>query len=113
MTAEPRAFDAFIEMLHLERALIRDGDFDALAALQERKEQMTAQLAGVAPGLLQKAKQEADRNQRLLGAALKGVQAAQRRLQTILSASKGFTTYDPRGRSSAIATPSSSVEKRA
>lgn len=70
-------------------------------------------LEGVPPEKLREAKKLADRNQKLLGASLKGVQAAQRRLQMILSASKGFTSYDPRGRSREISAQSSSVEKRA
>ncbi len=107
------ALDRLIDVLRLERDVIRGGDFEQLAGLADRKQAALADLAGVPARRLLRAQEMALENQRHLSAALKGVQAAQGRLQTILKAARGFNSYDDRGRARAISPNEGSVERRA
>lgn len=107
------AIDALVDVLRLERDVIRNGDFDRLAALADRKQEAMAALAGVPAQRLVRVHEMALENQRHLAAALKGVQAAQKRLQAILKAARGFNSYDDRGRARSINPSEGSVERRA
>lgn len=105
--------DQLIDLLRLEREMIRAGDFDSLAKMAERKAAIMAGLAGTPMKKLVAAQQMALENQRYLSAALKGVQAAQARLEIILKAARGFNSYDQQGRARAITQDDGTVERRA
>jgi len=107
------AIDRLIDVLRLERDVIRNGDFEQLAALAERKLGVMASLEGTPARRLVLAQEMALENQRHLNAALKGVHAAQKRLQLILKSAQGFNSYDDRGRARAIKSNEGSVERRA
>ncbi|MEX1661485.1 flagellar protein FlgN [Thioclava sp. 15-R06ZXC-3] len=103
---------ALIDLLRLERDAIRAGDFSALIEIADRKEALIADLAGSSPARLDELRVIAADNQRLLAAALEGVRAAQRRLNAILSASKGFNAYDKSGQVKPIRRGDGSLEHR-
>lgn len=107
------AIDRLVDLLRLEREVIRQGDFDSLPGLAESKASVMGELAGTPMKKLVAAQQMALENQRYLNAALKGVQAAQSRLQVILKAAQGFNSYDQNGRARAISQGSGTVERRA
>ncbi|MBN2740952.1 MAG: hypothetical protein JXR35_08630 [Rhodobacteraceae bacterium] len=102
-----------IDLLRLERDTIRTGDFSTLVEMADRKEILIAELAGSDPTRLEELKIIAAENHRLLGAALQGVRAAQRRLKAIISASKGFNAYDESGKMKPIRRSDGSLEHRA
>lgn len=102
-----------IEILRLERDVIRNGDFAALPDLITRKEQAMAALKGTHARKLLTAHEMARENQHLLSAALKGVRAVQARLEAIRQASKSYTSYDRHGRAQTIQVEKGSVERRA
>ncbi|MBD3785498.1 MAG: hypothetical protein IE922_00825 [Sphingomonadales bacterium] len=107
------AVDRLVDLLRLEREAIRQGEFDSLTDLAERKAAAMSALAGTPMKKLMTAQQMALENQRYLNAALKGVKAAQTRLQIILKAAQGFNSYDHTGRARAISQDSGTVERRA
>lgn len=102
-----------IDTLRLERDVIRSGDFSALPNLVARKDVAMELLKGTPARKLLAAQEMAQENQRLLGAALKGVRAAQARLDAIRQAAKSYTSYDRHGRSKTIRNDKGSVERRA
>lgn len=102
-----------IDTLRLERDVIRSGDFAALPALVARKDAVMELLKGTPARKLVAAQEMALENQRLLGAALKGVRAAQARLDAIRKATKSYTSYDSKGRAQTISTSKGTVERRA
>ena len=106
--------DDLVDMLRLEREMIRSGDFGALNALAERKESLLRDLVGAPVTGLERIRAMAEENQRILNAALKGVRAAQRRWQMIRDASKALNSYDPQGRARTIRPDGTgSLERRA
>ena len=112
--SEPKhGFEEIKGLMRQEQDAISAAAFERLEELAQAKERMIASLGGLSSRELSEIRALAQRNHRLLGAALKGVQAAQRRLTQIVEASKGFTTYDTAGRSRRIAARGSSVEKKA
>ena len=103
---------ALIDLLRLERDAIRVGDFSTLIEMANQKEILLADLAGTEPGRLAELQTMAAQNQRMLAAALRGVRAAQHRLQAILNASKGFNSYDEAGQVKPIRPDEGSLEYR-
>lgn len=106
-------------LLEVERHMIREGQFDKLDILAQEKESALNSLALEGAGSsalkeqLARVSVIAARNQRLIGAALKGVKAAQRRLEMIQRASKSLNSYDRMGRARTIDGGSTNVEHRA
>lgn len=113
MNRPSRKFDAIKTVLQRERDAISSADFELLEELVHRKEQLLSSLDNLGADELSELKTIALTNHRLLGAAIKGIQSAQRRLKQIVDASKGFTTYDTAGRSCQISSRASSIEKKA
>lgn len=105
--------DRLLGLLGVERDAIRNADFPALADLAAQKQTEIARLGTLSPQDLSRLRNMAKENQRLLAAALEGVHAAQRRLQDILAASKGFNAYTRSGQSTEIRSDRGSVERRA
>jgi len=102
-----------IDMLRVERDVIRSGDFAALPDLVARKEAQLQGLQGTPARRLTTAREMALENQRLLEAAMQGVRSVQARLSAIRQATKSYTSYDRDGRARTISPGDSSVERRA
>lgn len=106
-------------LLQVERHMIREGNFDGLETLAQEKEKALLALTTEgrkAPDILarlDRIREIASRNQSLIGAALKGVRAAQRRLEMIQRASKSISSYDQLGRSRTIGGGANNIEHRA
>lgn len=101
------------QVFDVERHAIRTGEFSGLAELATRKEALIGNLRGAPADALDHLRARAQENQRLLAAALKGVRAAQRRLDTITRASRSLNSYDALGRARTIASDRTQVERRA
>ncbi|MGB3147704.1 MAG: hypothetical protein WBA91_08110 [Paracoccaceae bacterium] len=107
---------ALRQILRKERADLRAGDFSHLADFADEKTRLMVEMAGMpAPNArdLRTLFSEAQSNQDYIAAALKGVQAAQARLKSIVAAQKGLTSYTSDGKALLIAGKSSSFERRA
>ncbi|MGO4851651.1 hypothetical protein [Phaeovulum sp. W22_SRMD_FR3] len=101
------------DLFQVERHTIRTGDFDALPGLALKKAELLERLEGTPPEALRHLRSKAETNQRLLSAALKGVRAAQRRLEMIQRASRSLNSYDALGRARIIGSGPSSIDSRA
>ncbi len=102
-----------VDLLRIERDVIRTGDFSALPDLVQRKEGLMAMLEGTPARRLVAAQEMALENQRLLDAALRGVRSVQARLAAIRQASKSYTSYDRDGKARTINPEAGTVERRA
>lgn len=102
-----------IDLLRLEKDVIRNAEFAALPELIARKTTLLEELKGTPARLLLGVQEMALENQRLLDAALKGVRAVQARLAEIREASKSYTSYDQHGKARKISPEGGSVERRA
>ena len=106
-------------LLEVERHMIREGSFDGLDALAREKEAAMKIVLdnGAERGLhasrLTRIRDIAARNQGLIGAAIKGVLAAQSRLAMIQRASKSLNSYDQLGRARTIDSGSNRIERKA
>lgn len=109
--------DRIAALLDAQRGAIRRGD---IASLGQVGEQLEALLHRLGPSLtrddaprLDRLKREARETQRLLGAALRGVQAARSRVTAIRDAGARLNTYDSRGRAQSVSFGDATVERRA
>ena len=115
--AADRIFQELDALLGAERRTIRTGVFAGLATIVTQK---TALLNRLERELnpkdfrqLAAAKKHFDANQRLLKAALRGIEAARSRVAAIKTASASLNTYDSHGRAQSILTMSSAIERHA
>ena len=102
-----------IDLLRLEKDVIRNAEFSALPELVSRKEALMEELKGTPARLLLGVQAMAVENQRLLDAAIKGVRSVQARLAEIRGASKSYTSYDQHGKARKISPEGGSIERRA
>lgn len=102
-----------IDLLRLEKDVIRNAEFAALPDLIARKTAVLDELKGTPARLLLTVQEMAMENQRLLDAALKGVRSVQARLVEIRQAAKSYTSYDQHGKACKISPEGGSVERRA
>ncbi|WP_444453495.1 hypothetical protein ACTTAI_20445 [Rhodobacter capsulatus] len=102
-----------IDLLRLEKDVIRNAEFAALPELIARKEKLLDELQGTPARLLLDAQEMALENQRLLDAAIKGVRSVQARLAEIREASKSYMSYDQNGKARKISPEGGSIERRA
>ena len=104
-------------LLDTERNAIRSGDFADLEKIAARKAELLGLLErALRPEYLSRLeaiKKSSGKNQHLLTAALKGIDAARSRVMAIKTASTSLTTYDSRGRANSILASPSAVERRA
>jgi len=101
------------EVLDLERHAIRHARLGDVAEIVRRKEELVAAIGPAQAAEVQRLRPRFEENQRLLGAALRGLRAAQRRLEMIRNAGKGIESYDSRGRARKIGADAASLERRA
>lgn len=111
------AIETLEGLLDAERHAIRSGEFAGLETLARVKSDLLDQISANPPpdgaAALERVRAKANANQGLLAAALKGVRAAQRRLDMIHRASRSLNTYDSMGRAKSIDSGTGTVERRA
>ncbi|WP_284165731.1 hypothetical protein [Frigidibacter sp. SD6-1] len=111
--------DDLTAILTEERALLKAGRIATLAEAGARKTELLDRLlahppaGGAARAALARLAAEARVNERLIGAALRGVQAAVGRLKAVRDAVEGLTAYTADGKSVRHTTRPGTVEKRA
>jgi ElaB/YqjD/DUF883 family membrane-anchored ribosome-binding protein len=88
------------------------GQFDDLSSLAREIEGLLRQVAGLSAAEAAMIRAKASRNVTVLGAAMQGVRAAQRRLSDLREASTGHRTYGPAGQRSAIAAAPATIRQR-
>ena len=115
--AADRIFQELNVLLGKERMAIRTGVFVGLATIVTQK---TALLNRLERELnprdfphLEATKKHFDANQRLLKAALRGVEVARSRVTAIKTANASLNTYDSHGRVKSILTTTNAVERHA
>jgi hypothetical protein len=114
-TDNPTILDALEDLLERERALILAGDFDGLARQASEK---TASLAGLAaqsgnPATFERLRRAALRNQSLIGAATRGLRAAQARLAALHDPQAALRTYGRDGVPTNLGSPAHGINRRA
>jgi len=111
----PDLVAALEQILVNERAALLSADYGALDKLAADKETHLSLMAQNPPddAILAVIKAKMNENQDLIATALRGVRAAQERLDALEAVRDGLTTYDPAGRVASITTPQSRFEKKA
>ncbi len=108
---------ALSDLLTRQKEAIRQGDFFALSSLAVQMEEHLAQLSrlplGSGTAQLDRVKRQAEENQRLLTAAVQGVQAASARLREITGVAREMKTYDSRGNRSLVSFVPGKMERHA
>ncbi len=112
------ANDAAVELaivLAAEHRVLRQGVLADLPGIAIRKEALLSRLSATGTALPQWRHliALAHENQRLIGAALKGVHAARLRLQAMRSAAEGTCIYTAQGSSVGLDKAPSGIERRA
>jgi hypothetical protein len=92
-----RADTALAGLLDEVQETIRRGNFTGLAELTARMVVAETALRGLAPDELARIRRLAERNARTLVAARRGIRAARRRIDEVMSAARGLVTYDRSG----------------
>ncbi len=103
-------------LLDEERLCVMDGGMEHFPRFAERKaELMEALLMGHAPSEkeLAQLREKADRNQRLLSAAVRAVRSVSGRLKAMHGNRQPLNTYGSDGRSRALGAGRASFERRA
>jgi len=106
---------ALHDVMEREAIMIRKADFSALTEATGRREHLLTRLAQAATPsqtALEALRLHGQRNQALMGAALKGVRAARRRIEMLRNVQTSLNTYDKLGKRRDIATSAASVERR-
>lgn len=111
-----------VRLLEDEVAAIRAGDLHGLALMPKGKAALVAELEAQTAGgpagrgdmaALVALRRQAEVNQRMLGATLKGIRAGRNRLDGLRRAGRSLQSYDASGRPQTIGAPHSSLERRA
>lgn len=101
-------------ILAAERNALADGDFDALARSNERKQAVIALLESeevVDSGELARLKREALRNQALVDGALSGLKRLMDRLHALNEVQTKLETYDEKGQVGTLKNRRHSIER--
>jgi flagellar biosynthesis/type III secretory pathway chaperone len=96
---------ALMELLAEERLAILAGEFQRLPTLAGRKVALFAKFEAT-PATVQTLRRigaQVSRNQKLLGAALRGLREVSDRLGVVRDLRNGFSTYDSQGQKSTVA----------
>ncbi|MEO0939522.1 MAG: flagellar biosynthesis protein FlgN [Pseudomonadota bacterium] len=118
MTTETQeAVRTFEDLLEAERSALLTGDFEGLARLLQKKEQLFAELSetqAVEPGAMASLSSRVQRNQELLATAMDGIRSVGKRLDELHRVRGSLETYDARGKRTRVASRQDhSLEKRA
>jgi hypothetical protein len=98
-----------------ERHALLGARYDALAEIAVTKERCLQHLARTPPSKkgLQTLKSRLSENQRLIAAALRGVETARKRVEALEDVRDVLTTYDPFGKMTLTSKAQKTVEKKA
>jgi hypothetical protein len=98
-----------------ERAALLSADYGALSDLAAAKEEYLQGLNRTPPpkDVLRTLKAQISENQGLIAAALRGVDAARRRIAALEDVRDVLTTYDPSGKVTQTPTTHKTLEKKA
>lgn len=114
LSRKPRLKD-LMTLLEQERQAVRRGQVDQLSDIAARKDQMMGHVAA-----MQLTRQDAralrdaaDRNGRLIAAALSGVRDAQHRLAALSEASDGLTVYSADGAKARVNSTGRTLQRKA
>ncbi|GGH58609.1 hypothetical protein GVY41_14490 [Frigidibacter albus] len=123
MSDETQIWQPLARILGQEAQAIRAGDLQALVLLAQAKAPLVAAAEARAQGpraaqpgaaeALAGLRRQAAANQRQLGATLKGMRAALRRLDGLRRAGRSLQSYDAAGRPQTIGAPQVNLERRA
>jgi flagellar biosynthesis/type III secretory pathway chaperone len=110
-------YDRVLRLLDRERKVLLDGPLGELAALVERREALVAELVAEERALpaafLAAVKARAERNGRLIRAAIEGVRAAAAQVAAIDAAEGRLRTYSADGAPVEVARPRITRDTRA
>lgn len=103
-----------IRLLQSEREILMSGDLEALPQLSKEKEALIPNMRDLDPHARLRLKSAADQNHALLGAAMRGLRGAIRRINAINGASAPLQTYGANGDRATLNQPQRrDLEKRA
>ena len=90
---------ALERLLDEERAVILSGNFDRLQVLAPQKNDALARLPDwqLPEDRLTRLASQVNRNQTLLDASIRGIKAAQIRIESVIGAAGNLSTYDRQG----------------
>ena len=93
------AADALDDLLDQERRMILSGQIDGLVRVSGDKDRLLARLPGAGDGteVLDRLRAKADRNQKLLAAAARGLKSASRRGEALNTSTNNLRTYGRNG----------------
>lgn len=93
-----------LALFEKERTALCSAELDRVAEMGQRKLELISALEKQPPDLstTRKIRKAADRNARLLAAAIQGLHDGAGQLRTILQATSGFNTYDSAGRGGVV-----------
>ncbi len=86
-----------LELMDEVQRSLRAGDFSELPQLTAAMEAAEAQAGGASPEELRQIRRLAERNARMLMAARRGIKAARRRIDEVMSVARGRVAYDRQG----------------
>ncbi len=106
---------AFERLLDDERDVILSGQFDRLEGLAEGKFEALAQLPDwhLSEERLAALATRVTRNQSLLDASIRGIKAAQVRIESVIGAAGHLSTYDRNGQKSDLGQARNALRKKA
>ncbi len=102
-------------LLDAERKALISADFDALAGLEDQLLRLDALIKGgqIDASVLQSVVSKARANNRLLQAAMKGIQSAQKRLKDMSDVRDGLSLYTQKGERLHVKANAKTLEKKA
>lgn len=101
-------------LLDSERDILLGGNLQALSKISKEKEAMIPNMRTLDPAARLRLKSSVDQNHALLGAAMRGLRGAIRRINMIGGASAPLQTYGANGNRSSLQQPRKrDLEKRA
>ena len=86
-----------LEVMEAVQRSLREGDFSQLPTLTEALVAVEAQADLASPEELRRIRDLATRNAHLLLAARRGIRAARRRIDEVMSVARGHVAYDRKG----------------
>lgn len=111
------AIQGLSDLLARQKDAVRRGELAALPSLAEQLAEHLDALVQhpvqIGRASMDRLKGQTEENQRLLGAALRGVRAAAGRLHEIAGVAREFKTYDSHGQSASVSIASGTMERRA
>ena len=110
-----RLVQEFMEQLEMERAALRNGKFDRLEKISEKKSELLSKMtrSDLKQDDLRKVKARLIENKNLISSAMRGVSAAKDRLLAMRKVREELAVYDRDGQVFKVETLRPAVEKKA